>query len=198
MHAGRGTIIVGPVFLGNQEGMASEANLSSQSQYMIDRIVNAEALSASQTTSTALREAQLEKLVINAMINPLTVIFNCRNGQLFDQMSRVGLMRLLLAEAGAIVRALLPSEQAANPRFSDATLEELVKSIAINTSDNISSMLQDVRAARKTEIDYINGYIVRQGKKLCLPHRHNATLVELVKKERVIINDNIADYFPGF
>ncbi|KLU86691.1 2-dehydropantoate 2-reductase [Magnaporthiopsis poae ATCC 64411] len=43
-------------------------------------------------------------------------------------------------------------------------------------------MLQDARAGRETEIDYINGYVVSSAVKLGLPAPVNATLVAMLKR----------------
>jgi 2-dehydropantoate 2-reductase len=56
-----------------------------------------------------------------------------------------------------------------------------VEGVAKATAGNISSMLQDVLKKRRTEIDFINGAIVRQGKALNIPTPVNETLTNLVK-----------------
>lgn len=56
-------------------------------------------------------------------------------------------------------------------------------------------MLQDIQAGRTTEIDYINGYIVAQGKRLGLSHSHNATLIWLVKEQQILRNEDVAAPF---
>ena len=56
-----------------------------------------------------------------------------------------------------------------------------VESVCRATALNISSMLQDVLKKKKTEIDYINGAIVRQCKSLSIPAPTNVILTDLVK-----------------
>jgi 2-dehydropantoate 2-reductase len=65
--------------------------------------------------------------------------------------------------------------------YSDMVLNRAVLEVAKLTAQNTSSMLQDVQAGRPTEIDYINGYFVAQGKKLGLPWKYHAEMVERVK-----------------
>jgi len=163
---------------------------------MIRQLLDAEDLEATMASPVKLKKAQLLKLIINAMINPLTAIFNCKNGQLFDQEPRTTLMKALLVEAGAVARALLPASGRGADVFSDEQLTELVLSVADKTGQNTSSMLQDIRARRQTEIDYINGYIVRQGMGLGLPCPKNSRLVDMVKQGQVIDNDSIRRFFP--
>ena len=58
---------------------------------------------------------------------------------------------------------------------------EMVYSVAEKTSGNTSSMLQDVLKGRMTEIDSINGYIIRLAKKHKIEVPVNEALYELVK-----------------
>jgi 2-dehydropantoate 2-reductase len=56
-----------------------------------------------------------------------------------------------------------------------------VEAVCEATSSNISSMLQDVLRKKRTEIDFINGVIVRLGQELGIPVPTNTMLVDLVK-----------------
>ena len=114
------------------------------------------------------------KLAINCAINPLTVIFNCPNGELLNNLEALKLMEKVCVEVSAI------AEQRLNKRLG-INLFETVKSVAGATSANISSMLQDIRNNRTTEIDYINGYIVRIGRQSQLPVTINEALIDQVR-----------------
>lgn len=46
---------------------------------------------------------------------------------------------------------------------------------------NVNSMLQDIRAGRMTEIDYLNGYVMRLGKQVGIETPYNTTIYHLVK-----------------
>ncbi|MEK4850599.1 2-dehydropantoate 2-reductase [Paenibacillus sp. FSL H7-0756] len=95
------------------------------------------------------------KLLINAVINPLTAIWRVRNGELLASAARIQLMKELYIEATGILEAcgIFPEHDA-----WDAILE-----VCRATSGNTSSMLADVLAARETEIRWINGSIVNMG-----------------------------------
>ena len=56
-----------------------------------------------------------------------------------------------------------------------------MEGVAKATAGNISSMLQDVLRQGRTEIDFINGAIVRQAKSVNIPTPVNETLTNLVK-----------------
>lgn len=149
---------------------------------MVQRLVDADMLDAALVSPSEVRQAQLRKLVVNSVINPLTALLGCKNGQVLASKEGRDLMDLLLKEAGPIVRALLPdpSNETVRRAFSDEALRDLVVAVAGQTAENTSSMLQDVRAGRKTEIAYINGYLVSEGKRLGLPCDHHAGLVERI------------------
>jgi len=49
------------------------------------------------------------------------------------------------------------------------------------TAGNRSSMLQDVRNGRPTEIDWINGEVVRRGRRHNVPTPVNEALLKLVE-----------------
>jgi 2-dehydropantoate 2-reductase len=184
VHAGLANVTIGRAAPSGQ----AESRNSSKSQYLLDRIVNSPGLAAKEVDSKELKRLQLEKLVINAMINPLTVIFDCKNGELFNRPSILNLMRLLLAEATQVIQLLRGLETAS--QFSTQELEITVLDVADKTAKNTSSMLQDRRAGRLTEIDYINGYIVKRGKELGVECKVNEKLIELVKEGKVISDEN--------
>jgi 2-dehydropantoate 2-reductase len=192
VHAGLANITIGRP--------QTQTRQSPQSRYLLDLIVAAPSLAAKEVSPEELTRLQLEKLVINAMINPLTVIFNCRNGELFTRGPIMRVMRLLLLEVSQVILSLpeLRDDPTTTSRFSKESLEEVVLDVAAKTAKNTSSMLQDVRAGRATEIDYINGYIVRRGRELGVDVRFNERLVEMVKEKRVIGVDDTEDDFPPY
>jgi 2-dehydropantoate 2-reductase len=151
---------------------------------MVAQLLNAPVLEVGLNSPVQSAADQLRKLVINSIINPLTSLFNCKNGQVFESREGEDLFGHLLREAGPIVRALFPdqSNRFLHEAFSDEFLGGLVKGVAMATANNTSSMLQDIRAGRRTEIDYINGYLVSQGERLGLPTTHHAAVYGRIKE----------------
>ena len=168
-------------------------------QGLIEQIIKSPVLAATEISSTELIRARIEKLVVNAMINPLSVIFNRKNGQLFNQPAIAHLMRLLLSEALVVIRSLpeLASVPYLDSHFSASKLENIVRHVAEGTATNTSSMLQDIMAGRETEIDYINGYIIRKGEQLGIDCPHNRRVVQMVKHKTLIDEDQIEGLFPS-
>ncbi|MDQ8736844.1 2-dehydropantoate 2-reductase [Paenibacillus sp. LHD-38] len=113
------------------------------------------------------------KLLINAIINPLTALFDVENGELPLHPSRKKLMRALYAESEFIL------ERAGMALQQDGW--QLVLDVCRNTSRNISSMLSDIRAGRATEIDAINGGVVMLAEKFGLQAPLNQAVIEFVK-----------------
>lgn len=101
------------------------------------------------------------KLAINCLINPLTVLYQCRNGELMQYLPRL--------EALAEDLAALLSTTAFPCKAAE--LFALACEVIQNTARNTSSMLQDVRNKRRTEISYITGFALAQSQQLNLPHQ---------------------------
>ncbi|GLX68248.1 ketopantoate reductase family protein [Paenibacillus glycanilyticus] len=124
--------------------------------------------------SNEMRDRIYQKLLVNAVINPLTAIFDTTNGELPKHPSRLKLMRSLYEESFAVLSA------------DGMTLEEdgwrLVLQVCEATAANVSSMLSDVRAGRKTEIDWINGGLSELARRLGLPSPLNDAAVAFVKQ----------------
>ncbi|KAF5352393.1 hypothetical protein D9756_005942 [Leucocoprinus leucothites] len=141
------------------------------------------------------------KLVVNAVINPLTAIMGCRNGDLLISPAAHRLMNSVCYEAAQAFTAEYQSEtdqwvnrlgaQGVDVNTVSATrlpekltktaLGEEVLKVASATRGNISSMLSDVRRGSPTEIDYINGYLLELGRAHGVRMPTNATLLNLVK-----------------
>jgi 2-dehydropantoate 2-reductase len=130
---------------------------------------------------------QLQKLTINAVFNPLTVVFDCINGEIFTT-ARLPLIRALVAELSNVTQALLSHQPQFLPNFSQDALLDTLDDYAPKIAKNISSMRQDVLAGRPTEIDYINGYVVKKAHEFGIPCPCNEQLVRMVKE-----NERLAD-----
>ncbi|WP_457578075.1 ketopantoate reductase family protein [Desulfomarina sp.] len=113
------------------------------------------------------------KLFINVGINALTATLNCRNGELLTLTGVTDRMKTAVDEAVEIARRLQIDI------LDDPYRTTLL--VAEKTADNISSMLQDVRNCKKTEIDAINGAIEQAGKKLNIPTPENSRLTREIK-----------------
>lgn len=114
------------------------------------------------------------KLIINVGINALTAITRLNNGRLIEFEG----MRKILREA--VTEATRIAKRKRIKLIYDDPLAK-VEAVCEATATNVSSMLQDVLRKKRTEIDFINGVIVRQGQELGIPVPVNSFLVDLVK-----------------
>lgn len=115
------------------------------------------------------------KLLINAAINPLTALFEVPNGALVDDPVLREILRDLVREAYPVIRR---HAEGLSPEEALERVEEVCRA----TARNLSSMLQDVRRGRPTEIEFITGTLVREGERLGIPTPLHRLLLELVRR----------------
>jgi 2-dehydropantoate 2-reductase len=114
------------------------------------------------------------KGIVNAGINPLTALTRLKNGFLLKVPSLEKLLEVTCQECIEVART-------DGIDLSDCDAIEKTKNVARLTSENRSSMLQDIERGRKTEIDSINGRIVKIGENNGIATPINSTLVSLIK-----------------
>ena len=124
--------------------------------------------------STNIEGAIWDKLLVNVGINALSGICNIRNGEIGSNEHLRELMAMAVHEAWEIALKKEILLNYANP--IEHTLE-----VCRSTSENTSSMLQDLMNSRKTEIEAINGAIVSEGVKYKINTKVNETLTRLVQ-----------------
>lgn len=114
------------------------------------------------------------KLIINVGINALTAITRLNNGRLPEFEGTRKILREAVTEAVKVAK-----RKRIKLIFDDPLAK--VEAVCEATASNVSSMLQDVLRKKHTEIDFINGVIVRLGQELGIATPVNALLVDLVK-----------------
>ncbi len=125
-------------------------------------------------TTTIIENVLLEKVMINAAINGLTAMHNCRNGEL-----------LKIAEAHTQLQHIVKELQcvlvAADEQQLATQLPLSVERVISQTADNYSSTYQDIKHKRSTEIAFINGYVCELGLELHVPTPCNQKIVSAIK-----------------
>ncbi|MFD2612788.1 ketopantoate reductase family protein [Paenibacillus gansuensis] len=114
-----------------------------------------------------------QKLLINAVINPLTAIARITNGELPAREASLSLMRDLFEEGIQVMSA----EGISLP----AGLWERILEVCNKTAANRSSMLQDLEAGRTTEIDWINGSLIQLAQRHGIQLQVHKTVCRMVK-----------------
>ena len=173
-HTGTGTLRVGP--------WRKKANL--------DPLIAAFADAANNAGFHVSCVAEVEpfawrKLLANSLINPLTAIFDVPNGALLENSHTVRLMRELFEEAAAVARNF-------GQKMEESDWQE-IGIICRNTSRNLSSMLQDIKRQRRTEVEAINGYIVKKGKEAGIPTPLHECLLRVILLKTSMVSEKGGD-----
>jgi 2-dehydropantoate 2-reductase len=121
------------------------------------------------------RGPQWRKVIFNAATNPVGALTGLTHGRVCEDEALRRLVSGLVDEGKAVA--------AAEGIVLDADPEELIDYAARPdvAYDHKASMLQDVEARRQTEVDYLNGGIVRFGQARGVPTPLNAAVVALIK-----------------
>lgn len=96
-------------------------------------------------------EMLINKLIINAIINPITALLRVTNGEIIRNERYFSAAKNLFAEVSEIL----------NLKNSESYFQQVVE-VCQNTSENRSSMLKDIESHRPTEIDAIIGFILEE------------------------------------
>jgi 2-dehydropantoate 2-reductase len=121
----------------------------------------------------------LNKLMYNLCLNPLGALLGCTYGELASNSFATDLMSKMAAEAVTCIRASL--EMGSWKSGDEYVYGELLPNLIPLTAAHRSSMLQDIRSGRKTEIRYINGAIVSLASQKGLQVPVNETIVNLIE-----------------
>jgi 2-dehydropantoate 2-reductase len=121
------------------------------------------------------RGPQWRKVIFNASTNPIGALTGLAHGRVCEDLALRALVSALVDEGKAVASA--------QGIELDADPEELIDHAARPdvAYDHKASMLQDVEARRPTEIDYLNGGIVRFGDEHGVATRHNRAIWALVR-----------------
>jgi 2-dehydropantoate 2-reductase len=135
-------------------------------------------------TTSAILEAVWAKALYNCALNGLSAVLEVPYGRLPDHPLAPGLMRAIIHEAYA---AAATHGVRLEPATSDAYTELLFSRLIPETAAHHSSMLQDLGRGRPTEVDALNGAMVRLAQAAGLTAPANALVTRLVhEKERFL------------
>lgn len=167
VHAAPADVVIGPVCPSDRRPGAAG--------YLTKLVTTAPHLAGRAVSRPELWVLQLEKLVINIVINPLTAVLRVRNGELFADPNGVAIkvMDTLLEETSNVLQALVRHESSreilgggSRPlddlirRLSAPNLRAMLHRVGEKVKYNKSSMFQDVEAGKQTEIRDFNGWLV--------------------------------------
>ncbi|MDH4190780.1 MAG: 2-dehydropantoate 2-reductase [Betaproteobacteria bacterium] len=126
-----------------------------------------------------LAAARLRKLLVNVSINPVAALFRVPNGRVIEA-PYAHFARELTDEAAAVLAA-------EGLRIGATQAWERVVAVARATANNRASMLQDIVAGRRTEIDFLTGALIRLAARhrIAVPtHRAFYRLIRLLEQSK--------------
>lgn len=159
-HAGKGKTIIGELTGIKTERLLALADLFNRADLATEVSENVMGLI-------------WDKLLVNVGINPLTGLTGLCNGELLDHPELEQILEAAVMEGAAVAEA-----KGIKLLYEDPVAH--TKDVCRATAANRSSMLQDISAGRVTEIEMINGAIVREGKVCGIPTQVNLTLTNLI------------------
>jgi len=115
------------------------------------------------------------KLIINAAINPITALWGVSNGEAAKRDDLRSMLVSAATEAEAVAKA-------AGIRLPYRNAARKAEEVCRNTAANFSSMLQDVRNGRRTEIREITGVIVKNADRLAIDVPVNRMLLRRIEE----------------
>jgi 2-dehydropantoate 2-reductase len=156
------------IFLGDHPGASKYQELFLKAGFSI-------------TVTSDIQKMIWEKAIINSAVNPLGAILRLRNGEMMDQPDLINIMDELIREACAVAGS-------EGCQIEPVEMQGRLRHIMNETSTNRCSMLQDVIHGRVTEIDDINGAIVRLANKNGIPTPVQNTVTQLVRSIKREVN----------
>ncbi len=114
-----------------------------------------------------------EKLFINMTLNSLSSVLECRLYEIYANPHTWALTEKIVEEAIQVAAA-------DGEVFEKKLVLDSIHKLCEDAKNGFASMVQDRRAGRKTEIDFINGAVVKGGRKYGISTPVNETVVEFV------------------
>ena len=114
------------------------------------------------------------KYMLNVSANQTTAILRMTFGEMLENDKCMQFAVNVMKEVQAIAKA-----QGVNN--TETLIDEALKSLKTMTPEGKTSMLQDVEAGRKTEVDMFAGTIIKMGEELNIPTPYNKIIKEIVE-----------------
>lgn len=121
-----------------------------------------------------INNALWHKLAINCVINPLTALHQCKNGQLAQTQYHTKIQK--------ISTEVVDVMKANGIEVDASSLLETIYHVIQATAENYSSMHQDIHNRRRSEIDFITGYLLSSAEKKHIEVPVNTALYQSIKR----------------
>ncbi|MCE7794713.1 2-dehydropantoate 2-reductase [Salipaludibacillus sp. CUR1] len=110
-----------------------------------------------------------KKLLVNAVVNPLTALYQVKNGEILSNSKLKDLAEKIFNEAAEVLDL-------------EKNEWKFVENVIRQTAENTSSMLADRLAKKETELDAITGYLLNLGREKGISCEHTFKIHEKLKK----------------
>lgn len=120
-----------------------------------------------------------QKLAANCVCNPLTALYQCTNGALAKHSDFVATRDKVIQEISDVGRELNPDMA---EQLSPSALTAFVELVIQENLQNTSSMFRDIEKKQETEIDNLNGYVIRKGQHLGIDCPANEELYHKIRE----------------
>lgn len=124
-------------------------------------------------------EIMLYKLAVNSVINTITTIYELKNGEITKHPKLIDLL----------IKEIIQIYQRIGCNFTNEFLKDAILNIANKTQNNYSSMHEDIKKGRNTEIDSILGYLLNIGKRENIETPTIFNIYQQILKQQRIKND---------
>ncbi len=155
-HTGKGTTKIA-VYRGNEDSLQKLAQELTGDQFPF-------------LAEDSWKDMLYGKLIVNAVINPLTAILKVKNGELIQNDHYYQLLKLIFDETADVLKI----------SGRDEMLARVVR-VCRQTGENESSMLRDVLSGRQTEIDGIVGFLLKKAQEEMIPVPHLQFVYHCIK-----------------
>ena len=164
------TVHTAPILLGSLHGDSAE-ELKPLAKAISDSGIPSE-------VSGELEEALWAKMLYNTTLNPLGAILNMSYGQLASSQNLITIMNRLIEETFAVIDAAgYKTFWKTAQEYKDVFYGKLIP----DTFAHRASTLQDIEKGHLTEIDTLNGCIIRIGEKVNVPTPTHQMIVQLIR-----------------
>jgi 2-dehydropantoate 2-reductase len=120
-----------------------------------------------------------KKLAGNCFCGPLTALWGVTNGDLLVGNEASTIRQQVVKEILAVARALHPSWP--ETVLSETTLDDFVEQVIHDNLDSKSSMYYDLQQGRRTEVESLNGFIVRKATTMGIETPANRELLRKIQ-----------------
>jgi len=119
-----------------------------------------------------------DKVLYNCALNPMSALLDCTYGELLENPFTQKVMEDIIQEIYQVIEKKKIQLFQSN---AESYVDELFQKLIPSTAQHRSSMLQDLTKGRKTEIDSLNGSVLKIARELSLKLPINDTLASLIK-----------------